>query len=1194
MLVVTPRRAWAMGRLRNGRTRCLDARGVSTRALVAVTVLALGVASTATGTESASILSSARDDDGDSGEGRDSTLSSWLAKFTFDVPTQTFRVPYAGIEVELSAFRCSNVSVGALTSDVDSLDRSFGAVANDDQGELTAYVKDLGFMCDLRWSVTDRFRNRAIGDAKTEVAGSDAQFSLGLDVDPNGSPPLPREIKLTNCRAHITATDLSFNGGRFATVLNAASPAIRVELSRTLSALACSGFASGLENFSGTASGQRWEDGQLARDERAMASFFRPAEPASFPRYNATAGVSNLSTSPLVRWLEYMSEAYIGAQGPRSVSAFARWIEDQNERNDENNVNVVRVPPVWLFDSQTHLPKMSLMLSKEVLREISSTVEGAAFVVYDMKVVGLETATTLRGPSVVKSPATLNSSDVDTELQFTIGWKRVFFNISGVLDILPTSIKLDPWIEPLIVSLELHNPEFTVGLGLAIDEMQLRQLKGTRQANVACLAQTIISARVLSLDWSGQVGPVMVNPWRLNEPVDESDDTLEASLDALITRASLLITEKLEEAVHRALSHQLGSTTRNALNEELHRRLDYMRSSKCQKNTGSARSASSFKRVVSMALLYAALFCAGMFVTVLFGYFTLVVTFRKMGRRCFYAIMRRIISISAHEEDEWVIENDQDFALEDTDSRDDDNDLSYVRQFHSRRNYSRASFHSGRRAEATVDDTSIITESLLGEAEIDEEGNIDIDEKSLIHRPVALCDSLVVPRSAKYGLPILYAMTFLLFLSSNLSVGATLSVRAIKRDVQFPEDNADILLPEVIVFSLGNTVANMWRAGVYTLSVLILLFSGVWPYVKLVTMWVSWSVPILDSRTRGRTLKLLDDFGKWSLLDAFVMMLFMVLFHFEITTSPDVTGFGALTISVRPQRGFFVFLASTVLSMILGHVTTGYHRLNERCSGTGDEYPVEHMQETAWHRMQMSATKKWLLSMAVTAMMVGTSVALIFGFKSVAMRFTMLGIAGAALGPDDSTRSMSLRSVAVQVRNASPELHPSLSRLIEWTMLIYAFIVPLLRISTVTMIWTMRLHPRDRRSLWWCKDVLDAWSALDVMLFSFVAAISQIREFLAFMLGGNCDALNDTLQQLVAGPLSHTHDLCFDVDSSLGDGCWLLAACVVGSWASSRAVEFLRDDQLVEDYDENDNDNSSEHDTADDDAHSRDAFATPL
>ena len=51
---------------------------------------------------------------------------------------------------------------------------------------------------------------------------------------------------------------------------------------------------------------------------------------------------------------------------------------------------------------------------------------------------------------------------------------------------------------------------------------------------------------------------------------------------------------------------------------------------------------------------------------------------------------------------------------------------------------------------------------------------------------------------------------------------------------------------------------------------------------------------------------------------------------------------------------------------------------------------------------------------------------------------------------------------------------------------------------------------------------------------------------------------------------------------------------MVGSWASSRAVEFLRDDQLVEDYDENDNDNSSEHDTADDDAHSRDAFATPL
>ena len=106
----------------------------------------------------------------------------------------------------------------------------------------------------------------------------------------------------------------------------------------------------------------------------------------------------------------------------------------------------------------------------------------------------------------------------------------------------------------------------------------------------------------------------------------------------------------------------------------------------------------------------------------------------------------------------------------------------------------------------------MITESLLGEAEIDDEGNIDVNEESLVRRSVALCDSEVIPRSAKFGMPVLYAMTCMLFLSSNLSVGAAVQVRAFKRELA-PSDagDVDILLPEVFTFSLMDTVSNMWR-----------------------------------------------------------------------------------------------------------------------------------------------------------------------------------------------------------------------------------------------------------------------------------------------------------------------------------------------------------------------------------------------
>ena len=1124
------------------------------------------------------------DDAPDDGADDGSTLSSWLAKFTFDLPKQSFRIPYAGLDVTLSAMRCSNVTVGSLKSD--------RARGDDEAGDLRASVSDVSFTCALTWGVTDRFGNGANGDASAASSGSSVRFALDLDVDQTGAPPLPKEIKLVECQASVAVTQFVFSGGYFATVLNAASSAVRLELSRTLSGLACSGFASGLEEFSGTASGQRWEEGQLARDERAIAGLLRPAERVPFPSYDGISGIANLSASPLVRWLEYMVESYIGAQGPRSLSAFARWIEDQNEKNDEFNVHVVRVPPVWLFDPKTHLPKMSISLSKDVLREVSSTIEGAAFIVYDMKVVGLETATTLRGPSAVLS----NSSGVDTEVQFTAGWERVLFNVSGVLDILPTSIHLDPWIEPLIVSFELLEPEFIVQAGFAVNETHLRDLQGIRRANVACLSQTIREARILALDWTGRAGSIVVNPWRMNEPVDESDDSLEASLDALITRISLLVTEKLQDAVHQAMSHQLGSTARNALDEELRRHIGRMQSSTCPQITPTYRRLSTFKRRLAIVLLYAAGFCAGMFVTVMFGYFTLVVAVRKLARWCFDSVTKRLTSVYDEDAEHYTYEVEEDEG-------DIDDALATPRQSPSRRQYSRASFHSGRHIEPMPDDTSIITESLLGEAEIDEEGNIDLDEKSLVHRQAALCDSSAVPRSAKYGLPILYTMTSMLFLASNLSVGATLSVRAVKHDVGFPDNDAEIFLPEVFAFSLGDTVSNMWKAGVYGLSLLILLFSGIWPYVKIFAMWTSWCLPGFDPYARGRLLKSLDAFGKWSLLDAFVMLLFMVLFHFEVTTSNDVVGFGALTVSVRPQRGFFVFLLATLLSMVLGHVTMGYHRLQEMHSRREDGSNGGEAPEALWRRLRMSATTRALLGAAVMAMMLGTTVALVLGFKAVAIRFTMLGIAGAALGPDASTRSMSLRSVATQVRDASPSLSASLSRLIEWTMLLFAFIVPLLRMSTITIMWIVPLRVRDRRKLWACKEILDAWSALDVMLFSFVAAISQIRQFLAFMTGGNCDALNETLQQLVSGPLSHDHDLCFDVDSSLGDGCWLLAGCVLGSAASSRVLELVRrDDEGSVDGDRvakcqsatRVNDSDDEIDDDDDDLGNDEAFGTPL
>jgi hypothetical protein len=79
----------------------------------------------------------------------------------------------------------------------------------------------------------------------------------------------------------------------------------------------------------------------------------------------------------------------------------------------------------------------------------------------------------------------------------------------------------------------------------------------------------------------------------------------------------------------------------------------------------------------------------------------------------------------------------------------------------------------------------------------------------------------------------------------------------------------------VFDFGLLSTVEDMWDAKVYALATLIAFFSGLWPYIKLVTMLLCWSIPpgLLSISYRQTSLVVLDVLGKWSLIDSFVMIL---------------------------------------------------------------------------------------------------------------------------------------------------------------------------------------------------------------------------------------------------------------------------------------------------------------------------------
>merc|ERR1712012_1485849 len=122
------------------------------------------------------------------------------------------------------------------------------------------------------------------------------------------------------------------------------------------------------------------------------------------------------------------------------------------------------------------------------------------------------------------------------------------------------------------------------------------------------------------------------------------------------------------------------------------------------------------------------------------------------------------------------------------------------------------------------------------------------------------------------------------FLAANIGagVGVDLMLKA----------NAESVanLPTLKYFGLISSVHDMWTAGVYPLAIVIAFFSGFWPYIKLLAMLVAWLSPqkLLTVNCRRKVLDMLDALGKWSLVDTFVMVMFMVAFKFKLSTDADL------------------------------------------------------------------------------------------------------------------------------------------------------------------------------------------------------------------------------------------------------------------------------------------------------------------
>jgi len=306
--------------------------------------------------------------------------------------------------------------------------------------------------------------------------------------------------------------------------------------------------------------------------------------------------------------------------------------------------------------------------------------------------------------------------------------------------------------------------------------------------------------------------------------------------------------------------------------------------------------------------------------------------------------------------------------------------------------------------------------------------------------------------------------------------------------VTFSSGGAAWATPDVARLSLDNTVAQMLQSQAYFLAAVVVVFSLIWPYAKLLMMMYAWLAPLAASR-RGALLVFLDQVGKWSLTDNFVLFLLVVLFwiRWDDAAAPGSGGqpTHSLGLSCTPATELNAFVGATILSLVLGHLMLAVHRWDcgafLPAAGGARAPPAEPLC-----RMRAREGVRPAVAVAVgTALVLVATMALMFAAWCVELvEIEMDGLVGTFQDLVDHPR-VQRYSVLRIVR----DLGTQGSAYLQAIFVIYVLLLPALYLAALLVLWIAPLPPHPQLVLFALCQTMGAWAALDVFAVAYLGAV---------------------------------------------------------------------------------------------------------
>ena len=919
----------------------------------------------------------------------DDWLEEWLRGLRVAVPNQFLNE--GGLTVALTDVFCESFQIGAIRSETDAAAATASLTVNGAACE-----------CSGRWEVHSMSLS---GSLKARVNDSDVSLTLALSPRDGSNATLPSTSEATACSARVRIASLDFSGSG-AGVLKALVPLLKSSV-ESAAADAASSALGPMVAKQVTAAMQAGDavvapllvppkdlpdvvPGALLPPMEMKNAFDWRKEPTVAVARVAAAMGGDAAFAEAARFANLLADG-----NTTNSTLLSKWFTDETGRG---NI-MIRVPSAWLPGAHGGTPSIGISLGAFGVAELA--VEAAGIAVSLPLKANSSTEVTSNETDVTDRSSIINrlSPDPDVSTAMRFGVSLPVHGVASVAATVAVRVRLAnasvPVVERATARARVTSPGLATRFSVAADKRTFETLAFEQRGVPGCIAPIVRAANITAVKLTGSVSNVEL----IRQVDDETEDdekvgeSLVDDVYAVVADVVSLLTEVYGDAIFAVASAAAGGPGRDAMNARAAAALDKTREGTCASPRADAATSpgSGALRISNVAGFIAAVCLAGaLFAAVWTERKFLLARFgigegdvdegRRSDIRWRLARVKRTDAKAARAAEKKLAKararaaadaaNARDAAMRTSKAKAAKEDarrraleaagepmpLSVVPEWEAYE-LEDALLEADRVEEEFDPSTYLSDEDLVGAEEFvfgpsDEDVDSGDDEDQAYAEMTSPAYSPHVPLWIRRALPLVIFGNVALFLSSNTAVGAEVLLSASAAD---QTGVVSATAPPIFEFTLANSVTDMWRAGVYPLSVLIAVLSGGWPYLKLFAIAIAWCTPekfwVRLQIARATTLRVVDALGKWSLIDAFVMVLFRVAFRLQLRMhARDSNAWASFDVRVEPKWGFHAFVLATIVSLAVGHVA------RHCASSRGDENSVDFETRAKGRASEVDAT----------------------------------------------------------------------------------------------------------------------------------------------------------------------------------------------------------------------------------------------